>query len=89
MVEVNYDERTYRYCRNSPYERGYWIGIEGKRNNLFNGAYCKIPLMYYNVLQNEALRLGYSLSEFIPKSKPEKIKKVRAKKKKKDSISIF
>ncbi|RPG05640.1 MAG: hypothetical protein CBE07_001215 [Pelagibacteraceae bacterium TMED247] len=89
MVEVKHDNRTYRYCRNSEYEVGYWIGIEGKRNNMFNGPHCKIPMMYYRVLQNEALRLGYSITEFIPKSKPEKIKKIRAKKKAKGSISIF
>ncbi len=89
MIEVEHEGSVYRYTYCDRTDRGYWIGISGKRSNMFNGAYCRIPLCYNSLLEAKAKSAGFSISPIRPKVAKKTVSKPRAKKQSKNTISIF
>lgn len=89
MVEIEYKGNQYRFDRDSRNKKGYWLGVSGRRDGIFPGAYCRVPLAFNSVLQKKAMEDGHAAEVFILKEEKKKAKKSRSKKEKKDCISIF
>lgn len=87
MIEVEYEGNTYAFCKGD--KKGYWIGLKGGRNKMYPGAYCAVPLAYYNELQKKALEDGHEASIFRTPKKEKKVRTPRVRAKKEAGIKIF
>ena len=86
MIEVEYDGNTYAFCNNG--KKGYWIGIKGKRNAMFPGEYCSVPLAFCPALLEKAVSDGHERKMFYS-SKKNKKKSATRQTKKDSGIKIF
>ena len=92
MIDVKHNGCVYRYCPPSDKQKGYWIGVSGKRrsDNMFSGAFCHVPLGHWPTLRSAAIEQGVCSSVFNTPEKKTKSGKSRGPKKAKGpSISIF
>lgn len=89
MIEVIYEEGTYRYNKvdDGP---SYWLGSGIKRGSMHPGRNCVAPRALWTTLQKLAIEDGISPEEFTTPKKEEKPKRSPAKKKSTGpTISIF
>ena len=87
MIEVEYEGNIYAFCRGD--KKGYWIGISGKRNKMFPGAHCSVPLCFYSTLLGKAISDGHDRKLFQTSTKKKKSVSRTRKTKKETGIKIF
>ncbi|MCH2669369.1 MAG: hypothetical protein MK009_05900 [Gammaproteobacteria bacterium] len=88
MVEVTLDGYKYYYHKSE--EGNYWLGKAGYKGSMGRYSNCRVPTALWKELHQQALDEGYSPDEFITPVKEKKtVSKRTAKKKDKNSISIF
>lgn len=89
MIEVVYQEGTYRYHKMDN-GSSYWLGSGIKRGPMHPGRNCVAPRALWTTLQKLAIEDGISPEEFMTPKKEEKPKRSPAKKKSTGpTISIF
>ena len=89
MIEVVYQEGTYRYHKMSE-GSSYWLGSGIKRGPMHPGSNCVAPRALWTTLQKLAIEDGFPPEEFITPKKEKKPKRSPAKKKVTGpTISIF
>lgn len=87
MIEVEYEGNTYAFREGK--KRGYWIGISGRRNNMFPGPNCSVPLCFHPTLLKKAISDGYDRKAFQTSTKKKKSVTRTRKAKKETGIKIF
>ena len=87
MIETIFEGNKYRFCKTD--KGNYWLGISGRGGKFYPGHQCIAPICIWSQLQESAIELGHSRSDFVTE-KPEKSRSIRGpRKSKKPSISIF
>ena len=87
-VEVTLD--GYRYYYQKSKEGNRWLGVAGYNGSMGRRPRCAVPTSLWKDLSIQALEEGYSEDELRAPNKEKKaVSKRTAKKKDKNSISIF
>lgn len=88
MVEVTLDGYKYYYHKSE--EGNCWLGKAGYKGSMGRYPNCRVPTCLWVDLQRKAIDEGYSADEFrTPVKEKKAVSKRTAKKKDKNSISIF